>query len=166
MPLTIFRRASVNQILVLAGAALLSTACSWPPGLVGSSSSKPDIAMLAGAWQPTPEGLSDIAVAHSPSRPGRLTLWADGAASFDGVPDFVSAGRGNPVGTLTGIGRWSVVEDREWQAWVVSISTSAAGFQLYITGTAPNFELVAVIGDPDSRRSLRFSRVSSSAGPN
>ena len=166
MRLTVLRRAIVSQVLVLAGAGLLSTACSWPPGLVSSSSSRPDMAVLAGAWQPTPESLSAVAMTHTPSRPGRLTLQVDGAATFDEVPDFFSAGRGTPVGTLTGAGRWSVAENREWQAWVVSISTSAAGSRLYITGTAPNFELVAVIGDPDRRLALTFSRLSSSAGPN
>jgi hypothetical protein len=151
------RRVRIAILVILAGASFFQSACSWPSGLVTSSSLKPDMAALSGQWQPTDSSLSAVKKAYKSTRPGRLILTPDGRALFDEVPNFFE-GKGNVLdGVLSGQGTWSVVENREWHAWVISISTPSKATELFITGSATNYELLAIIGDPDSREALTFA---------
>jgi hypothetical protein len=153
-------------VALVIGVAVLSALWPWPRGRVSSSSPKPDMAALTGRWAPTQESLTAIKMLYAPVRQGSLELAKDGTTHFDEVPDFFTARSERYVGTLSGPGTWSIASDREWQSWVVSIDTPAGGTELFITGSAPNYNLVAIIGDPDSGEALTFVRVASNAGPN
>ncbi len=153
---------SAVGLALLAVVVLASSSCSsWPTGLVSTSSPKPDMAALAGHWRPIEKG--------SPQQPqpsgrqpmirGRLILTPDGQAIFDDLPDFQSTANGAPPSSLSGPGSWSIVEDAERGAWALSITTSVGTREYFVSGTAPTYELLAIVGDPDDRKVATLAQI-------
>lgn len=143
----------VGIVALLIVVMATASCASWPEGTVSTSSPKPEMTALAGHWQVVEKTQQPQPSGRKPIVRGRMILTPDGQVIFDNLPDFKSDA------TLSGPGNWSVVEDPDRGAWALSVNTSAGPREFFVTGAAPTYELVAIVGDPKDRKLMTLGQI-------
>jgi hypothetical protein len=131
----------------------------------------PVAADLEGVYRPTAETVKAIQVDGGyAERDISITLSADGRFSVENIPDWWQTDFGKPAGGFdSGGGTWKTVRHQDWWALELDFTdtkrfaskSSGAGLLTHanLIGERGHYDISLTLGDPDSGREMRFSRV-------